>query len=96
MFYFFFYPGCDLDVPDRIGDDCGREWLDPAMLEEEDDDEEEASNPELLLDDMENGPGKLSSAEVMNTSYTEFLQYSYFVIKRFPVSTLASLNLYES
>lgn len=69
-----------MDVPDRIGDDCGREWLDAAMLEEGDDDKEETSNPELLLDERENGPGKLSSAEVMNTFYTELLQCSYFVI----------------
>lgn len=57
------YPGCDLEVPDRIGEDCGRDWLDPAMLEEEEEEEEEASNPGLLLDERENGPGKLSSIE---------------------------------
>lgn len=38
--------------------------MDPAMLEEEEEEEEEASNPEFLLDDRENGPGKeLSSVE---------------------------------
>lgn len=61
------YPGCDLAVPERIGEDCGREWLDPAMLEEEDEEEEEASNPGLLLDERENGPGKLSSVEAKRT-----------------------------
>ena len=50
-------------VPERIGEDCGRVWLDPAMLEEEEEEEEEASNPGLLLDEREKGPGKLSSAE---------------------------------
>ena len=46
-----------------IGDDCGREWFDPVMLEEEDEDDEEASKPGFLLDESENGPGKLSSRE---------------------------------
>lgn len=55
------YPGCDLDVPERTGEDCGRQWLDPVMLEDEDEDEEEASKPGLLLDERENVPGKLSS-----------------------------------
>lgn len=68
--FFFFYPACDLEVPDMIGDDCGREWLDPAMLEEDDDEDEEASNPELLLDDREKGPGKLSSVNVRTKSST--------------------------
>lgn len=58
---FFTYPGSDLDVPERIGEDCGRDWLDPAMLDEEEEEEEEPNNPELLLDERENGPGKLSS-----------------------------------
>lgn len=57
------YPDCDFVVPDRIGEDCGRDWLEPVMLEEEDEEEEEASNPGLLLDESENGPGKLSSVE---------------------------------
>lgn len=61
------YPGCDLAVPERIGEDCGRDWFDPAMLEEEEEEEEEASNPEFLLDDRENGPGKLSSMETKTT-----------------------------
>lgn len=47
-----------MEVPERIGEDCGRDWLDPAMLEEEDEEEEG-----LLLDERENGPGKLSSME---------------------------------
>lgn len=50
-------------VPERTGEECGREWLDPAMLEVEEEEEEEASSPEFLLDDRENGPGKLSSVE---------------------------------
>lgn len=56
-------------VPERIGEDCGREWLDPAMLEEdeEEEEEEEASNPGLLLDERENGPGKPSSMEAKRT-----------------------------
>lgn len=33
------------------------------MLEDEDEEEEEASSPGLLLDERENGPGKLSSME---------------------------------
>lgn len=37
--------------------------MDPVMLEEEEEEEEEASNPGLLLDERENGPGKLSSVE---------------------------------
>lgn len=57
------YAGCDLEVPERTGDDCGREWLDPVILEVEDAEEEDASNPGFLLDDRENGPGKLSSME---------------------------------
>lgn len=61
------YPGCDLAVPERIGEDCGRDWPDPAMLEEEEDEDEEASNPGLLLDERENGPGKLSSVEGKRT-----------------------------
>ena len=69
------YPGCDLAVPERIGEDCGREWLDPAMLEEEEEveEEEEASSPGLLLEERENGPGKLSSVESKrsNKSYKE-------------------------
>lgn len=67
--FYLFYPGCDLEVPDRIGDECGREWLDPAILEEEDD--EDPNNPELLLDDRENGPGKLSSTDGMNIYFTQ-------------------------
>lgn len=63
------YPGCDLAVPERIGEDCGREWLDPAMLEEEEDEEEEASNPGFLLDERENGPGKLSSMDAKRTKH---------------------------
>lgn len=64
VFVFGTYPGCDLAVPERIGEDCGRDWLDPAMLEEEEEEEEvEATNPGLLLDERENGPGKLSSLE---------------------------------
>lgn len=62
------YPGCDLAVPERIGEDCGRDWVDPAMLEvEEEEEEEEAGNPGLLLDERENGPGKLSSMEAKMT-----------------------------
>ena len=63
------YPGCDLTVPDRTGEDCGRDGLDPAMLEEEEEDEEEASNPGLLLDEREKGPGKLSSIEQKTGNY---------------------------
>lgn len=33
------------------------------MLDEEEEEEEEASNPEFLLHERENGPGKLSSRE---------------------------------
>lgn len=61
------YPGCDFAVPDRIGEECGRDWLDPAILEEEEEEEEEASIPEFLLDDRENGPVKLSSMETQTT-----------------------------
>lgn len=61
------YPGCDLAVPERIGEDWGRDWLDPAMLEEEEEEEEEANNPGLLVDERENGPGKLSSMETKTT-----------------------------
>lgn len=49
---------------ERIGEDCGRDGLEPAILEEEEEDEEEASNPWLLVDERENGPGKLSSISV--------------------------------
>lgn len=58
---FFTYPGWDLAFPERIGEDCGRVGLDPAMLEEEE--EEEDSNPGLLLDVRESDPGMLSSVE---------------------------------
>lgn len=58
------YPGGVLAVPDRTGDDWGRVWLPPAILDEEEEDveeEEEANIAGLLLADRENGPGKLSS-----------------------------------
>lgn len=58
-------------VPERIGEDCGREWMDPAMLEDEEEEdveeEEEASNPGLLLHVRENGPGKPSSMDAKRT-----------------------------
>lgn len=60
---FFTYPGWDLAFPERIGEDCGRVGLDPAMLEEEEEEEEEDSNPGLLLDVRESDPGMLSSVE---------------------------------
>lgn len=53
-------------LPERTGEDCGRDWLELAMLEEEEEqeeEEEEASDPGLPLEVRENGPGKLSSAE---------------------------------
>lgn len=64
------YPACDLEVPERTGDDCGREWVDPVILEVEDVEEEEASSPGLLLDERENGPGKLSSIKAYTTYWT--------------------------
>lgn len=54
------YPGCGLGAAERMGEDCGRDWLFPAMLEEDEEDEEEPRSPGLLLE-RENGPGKLSS-----------------------------------
>lgn len=54
-----------MEVPERTGEDCGRDWLTPAMLDEEDEEEEEeTSSAGLLLDERENGPGKLSSEEI--------------------------------
>lgn len=45
--------------------------MDPAMLEDEEEEdeeeEEEASNPGLLLDVRENGPGKPSSMDAKRT-----------------------------
>lgn len=55
------YPGCAFTVPERVGEDCGRDGLDPVMLEEEEEEEEEASKPGLLLAAREKGPGKPSS-----------------------------------
>lgn len=56
------YPGCALAAPERVGEDCGRDWLDPAMLLEEDKEEEQAAgSPGILLEERANGPGKLSS-----------------------------------
>lgn len=37
------------------------------MLDEEEEEEEEGSNPGLLVDERENGPGKLSSVETKRT-----------------------------
>lgn len=51
------HPGCVLAVADRMGEDCGRDELDPVMLEDEEDEEAEASNPDVLLDEREKGPG---------------------------------------
>jgi len=67
------HPGCDLAVPERIGEDCGRELLDPVILDEEEEEEEEeeedeASKPGVLLAERENGPGKLSSMEAKRTT----------------------------
>lgn len=56
------YPACDLEEPERTGDDCGREWVDPVILEVEDAEEDEASSPGLLQDERENGPA-MSSME---------------------------------
>ena len=59
------YPGGVFAVPDRTGEDWGRVWTAPTMLDEEEEEveeEEEASMAGLLLADSENGPGKLSSA----------------------------------
>ena len=74
VFVYGTYPGCDLAAPERIGEDCGRDGLDPAMLEEEEEEEEEGSNPGPLLDERENGPGKLSSMEAKRTKckYTSY------------------------
>lgn len=55
------YPGCAFAVTERVGEDCGRDGLQPVILEEEEEEEEEASNPGLLLVEREKGPGKPSS-----------------------------------
>lgn len=49
-----------------MGEDWGRDWLDPATLVEEDEEDEQADGrPAILLDEeeRENSPGKLSSVD---------------------------------
>lgn len=80
------YPGCDFAFPERTGEDCGRDWLVPAMLEEEEEEEEEASSPELLFDEREKGPGKLSSMEARKRNNSKMINQvscKYCFIYRF-------------
>lgn len=62
------YPDCALAAPERVGEDCGRDWLDPAMLEEEDEEDEQAASPGILLEERENGPGKPSSMKAKRSN----------------------------
>lgn len=64
------YPGCALAAPERVGEDCGRDWLDPATLVEEDEEDEQADgSPAILLEEeREKSPGKLSSVAPVNNS----------------------------
>lgn len=62
------YPDCALAAPERVGEDCGRDWLDPAMLEEGDEEDEQAASPGILLEERESGPGKPSSTKATRSS----------------------------
>lgn len=74
------YPGCAFTVPERVGEDCGRDGLDPVILEvEEEVEEEEASNPGLLLVERENGPGKPSSTNAETQGKKKAHKQDYIV-----------------
>lgn len=78
------YPGCALAAPERVGEDCGRDWLHPATLVEEDEEEEQAAgSPGILLEERENGPGKLSSVtEAVNNSQEGGCGFSGTTVQR--------------